>query len=132
MSYGEEKRLYDVVVFGSTGYTGKFVAEELYRIQCEVRRSLRWAAAGRNAEKVRSCLQGKRNCARGRCSSLPLSLSPIASGIEDVEVVVADVGDDASLEEMCEKASVIINCVGPVSTKAIPYLIHNGKIMLLL
>ena len=53
------KRLYDVVLFGSTGFTGKFVAEELYRVQCEVRRALRWAAAGRNEDKVLSCLEGE-------------------------------------------------------------------------
>lgn len=60
MSEAEEEpeRPYDIVVFGSTGYTGKFVAEEVYRIQCEARRSLRWAAAGRNEEKVRTCLEG--------------------------------------------------------------------------
>lgn len=60
MSEAEEEpeRPYDIVVFGSTGYTGKFVAEELYRIQCEARRSLRWAAAGRNGEKVRTYLEG--------------------------------------------------------------------------
>ena len=54
-----QERLYDVVVFGSTGFTGKFVAEELYRVQCEVQRALRWAAAGRNEDKVLSCLQGE-------------------------------------------------------------------------
>ena len=59
MSEDEQERQYHIVVFGSTGYTGKFVAEELYRVQCEVRRSLRWAAAGRN-EKVRASLEGKR------------------------------------------------------------------------
>ena len=57
-----DERLYDIVLFGSTGYTGKFVAEELYRIQCEVRRSLRWAAAGRSEKKVRDCLAGKKLC----------------------------------------------------------------------
>lgn len=56
---GEEEREYDVVLFGSTGFTGKFVAEELYRVQCEVRRSLRWAAAGRNEDKVLSYLDGE-------------------------------------------------------------------------
>ena len=65
MSEKEQEKLYDIVVFGSTGYTGKFVAEELYRIQCEVRRSLRWAAAGRSEEKVRACLEGERAPSRG-------------------------------------------------------------------
>lgn len=52
------EREYEIVVFGSTGFTGKFVAEEVYRIQCEGRRSLRWAAAGRNEAKVRASLEG--------------------------------------------------------------------------
>ena len=59
MSEDEEERPYEVVVFGSTGYTGKFVAEEVHRVQCEERRSLRWAVAGRNQEKVRACLEGE-------------------------------------------------------------------------
>ena len=55
----ENARPYDIVVFGSTGYTGKFVAEETYRMQSQVHRSLRWTAAGRSEEKVHACLEGK-------------------------------------------------------------------------
>ena len=51
-------RQYDIVVFGATGYTGKFVNEELQRIQSEGRRVLSWAAAGRNQRKVEACLAG--------------------------------------------------------------------------
>ena len=39
----------------------------------------------------------------------------VVSGIEGIDVVAADVSDDASLEAMCSKASVLISCVGPVS-----------------
>ena len=38
-----------------------------------------------------------------------------ASGIEDIDVLVADVADQGSLETMCARCTVIINCVGPVS-----------------
>ena len=55
---GQGERRYDLIVFGSTGYTGKFVAEEVYRLQNEGGRSLKWAAAGRNEEKVKTCLEG--------------------------------------------------------------------------
>ena len=44
-------------------------------------------------------------------------LSPsliVASGIEGIDVIAADVTDDASLEEMCSKTAVLISCVGPV------------------
>ena len=51
-------RQYDVVVFGSTGYTGQFVGEELYRIQGESKQSLKWAAAGRSRSKLEACLKG--------------------------------------------------------------------------
>ena len=70
MSEEAEERLYDVVLFGSTGFTGKFVAEELYRVQCEVRRSLRWAAAGRSEDKVQSYLEGE----RGESCTSPVSV----------------------------------------------------------
>ena len=37
-----------------------------------------------------------------------------ASGIEGIDVLVADVGDQDSLERMCSAATVVIDCVGPV------------------
>ena len=43
-----------------------------------------------------------------------------ASGIEDVDILVADVNDQASLEAMCATATVIIDCVGPVSAVTRP------------
>ena len=60
-----DQRDYDIVVFGSTGYTGQFVAEELKRLQGEGRRSFKWAAAGRKENKVRECL-------RGKCRAIPI------------------------------------------------------------
>ena len=53
-------REYDLVVFGATGFAGRFVAEEVYRLQCEGRGSLKWAVAGRNESKVKACLEGER------------------------------------------------------------------------
>lgn len=37
------------------------------------------------------------------------------SNIEGIDTIVADINDQASLENMCAKATVVINCVGPVS-----------------
>ena len=51
-------RQYDIIVFGSTGYTGQFVDEELYRIQGEGKKSLKWAAAGRSQSKLDASLKG--------------------------------------------------------------------------
>ena len=63
-SAGEEtqsSRQYDVVVFGSTGYTGQFVNEELYRFQGyggSSSATLKWAAAGRSQAKLEAVLKG--------------------------------------------------------------------------
>lgn len=51
-------RLYDIIVFGSTGFTGQYVNEELCRIQGEGKRSLKWAAAGRSQNKLEASLKG--------------------------------------------------------------------------
>ena len=53
-----KSRDYDVILFGASGFTGQFVAEELYRLQGDGRSSLKWAAAGRKEAKVRATLQG--------------------------------------------------------------------------
>ena len=122
MAAGDEKRDYDVIVFGASGFTGQFVTEELCRQQSDGGNSLKWAAAGRNEAKVRDTLQ----CTHVHpvvhivLFMIPLSLSLLlilhaASGIEGVDVIAADVADQDSLENMCAKATVVINCVGPVS-----------------
>ena len=58
MATPKEERKYDYIVFGATGYTGKYVAEELNRIQSEGK-PFKWAAAGRSERKVRDALQGE-------------------------------------------------------------------------
>ena len=45
------------IVFGSTGCTGQFVDEELYRIRGEGKKSLKWAAAGRSQSKLDASLR---------------------------------------------------------------------------
>lgn len=47
-------REYDLIVFGATGFTGQYVAEEVSRIAGEEHVS--WAVAGRNAEKLETIL----------------------------------------------------------------------------
>ncbi len=54
-----DNREYDIVVFGSTGYTGQLVNEELYRLQTESGRALKWAAAGRSQSKLDACLKSE-------------------------------------------------------------------------
>ena len=58
-SRNRSSRKYDLVVFGATGYTGKFVVEEIYRIKSSGKENVKWAVAGRNEGKLRAALVGK-------------------------------------------------------------------------
>ena len=82
------EREYDIVVFGATGFTGALTAEYL----AGVTGAGRWAIAGRSREKLQAV--------RERLS-------------RDVPVIVADVGDPASLRALAESTRVVITTVGP-------------------
>lgn len=89
---------YDIVVFGATGYTGTYVVEEIART-VEEEKGLKWAIAGRSSSKLKGVLStASRNTGKS---------------LDNIPVIVADISDDASLNNMCQKAKVILNCVGP-------------------
>ncbi len=46
---------YDLIVFGATGFTGKYVAEEVARIA--YKENVTWAIGGRNVDKMKTILQ---------------------------------------------------------------------------
>ncbi len=88
-----DKREFDVIVFGSTGYTGRLVAEHLYR-NYGVGGPTAWAMAGRSEAK----------------------LAAVASEIripKALPFVVADADDATSLEAMAARARVVISTAGP-------------------
>lgn len=89
---------YDLVVFGATGYTGQFVAEEVARI-ADKNPDLKFAYAGRSKEKLEKTLMMAR-------ANTKLELA-------DVPLITADVSDEESLLSMANQAKVVINCVGP-------------------
>jgi short subunit dehydrogenase-like uncharacterized protein len=74
-----------VAVFGATGYTGRLIAHDLQR------NGLPLLLAGRDAAK----------------------LGALAEQLGGAETLVANVGDQASLDAMAARARVLINCVGP-------------------
>jgi short subunit dehydrogenase-like uncharacterized protein len=89
------ERLYDVVVYGATGFTGGLVAEYLAR---HVGDRVRWAIAGRNPERL------------AEVKEYLVALDPACA---DVGVVEADSRDWASLVIMASKARVVLTTVGP-------------------
>lgn len=84
-------RDYEIVVFGSTGYTGRLVAEYLHN---EYGDDLNWAMAGRSMDKLKAVRSEM---------GLP----------DSVDLIVADSSDPESLKAMADSADAIITTVGP-------------------
>ncbi|XP_056423140.1 saccharopine dehydrogenase-like oxidoreductase [Hyla sarda] len=96
-------RPYHIVIFGASGFTGQFVVEEVSRVADgeEYRgQELRWAVAGRSKKKLEEVLswaaerQGKPQ-------------------LKSIDILVCDINDAPSLADMCKKATVVLDCVGP-------------------
>jgi short subunit dehydrogenase-like uncharacterized protein len=82
-------REFDIIVYGSTGYTGRLVAEYL-----KDKAGLKWAMAGRSQSKLEE-------------------VRDLIGAAADTPLVVADASDPASLDVMCKRAKVILTTVGP-------------------
>ena len=98
-----EKREFDIIVWGATGFTGQLVVEYLtqtYGVDGE----LKWAIAGRNAEKLEAL----------RRTTLPDALH------ESLPIVVADSADADSLADMVARTRVICSTVGPYAKFGTP------------
>lgn len=85
------KRTYDLVVFGATSFVGEILCRHLVA-RHGTKGPLRWAIAGRSAEKLES----------------------IASSTgADVDRIVADAADPSALAELTESTAVVVSTVGP-------------------
>ncbi|XP_018355999.1 PREDICTED: saccharopine dehydrogenase-like oxidoreductase isoform X1 [Trachymyrmex septentrionalis] len=83
----------DIVIFGATGYTGKYVVKNASQM-CKDRK-MKFGIAGRRKE------------------ALDAVVKEFASNIEDVPIILADIKDEESLKKMTERAKILINCCGP-------------------
>ena len=92
----ENGRDLDVVVFGATGVTGRRVCAYLADTDA------RWAAAGRNAEKVHRTLAEE--------------------GVTAPETITANADDPASLREMASRTAVVLHLAGPYTLHGRPVI----------
>jgi len=88
-------RDFDVIVWGATGFTGRLVAEYL-ALTYGVGRQLRWAIAGRSADKLASIASMARE-----------------SQAEELPQLLADINDPDSIDQLVQKTRVICTTVGP-------------------
>lgn len=89
--------MYDVVLYGATGFTGGFAAQYL----AEHPQKPRIAFAGRNMAKVRKVRDSLVNVSKER--------------IESIDLIEASADDKESLRRMASSAKAVINAVGPYS-----------------
>jgi short subunit dehydrogenase-like uncharacterized protein len=94
MPLKKHDREYDVVVFGATGYTGKFTAQH---IATSLPTDLKWAVAGRSREKLEQVV---RQCREWNPDRRPPS----------TEVCTLE---DDDLTNLARKTFILITTVGP-------------------
>ncbi|BHF72525.1 hypothetical protein SprV_0401559200 [Sparganum proliferum] len=92
-------KLYDVVIFGATGYTGTVVVEQLAQY-CATVSNLTWAVAGRSDTKLEKLLANV-------ADSLGLDF------VRRIPRVLASIENPESLLKMAKEARIVLNCVGP-------------------
>lgn len=87
---------YDIVLYGATGFTGRQTATYMEEHAPD---GLRWAIAGRSAEKLRAIADGLKRHAG---------------------IVVADSADAATVDAMVADARVVLSTAGPFSKHGEP------------
>lgn len=85
----------DLVIFGASGFTGKYTVFEA----AQILRDVKWGIAGRSKAKLQQVLKemGKKS----------------GKNLEDIPIIVADVEDPESLVDMAKQCKIIVNCCGP-------------------
>lgn len=82
---------FDIVVYGATSFVGQIMTR--YMREQFGDGAIRWAIAGRSKDKLRK-----------------LSAD---TGLDGVEMLVADASDEAALQAMCARTKVVVSTVGP-------------------
>ena len=95
---GDCNPIYDLVVFGATGFVGRILCGYLID-QVGVNASVKWAVAGRSKQKLEALVAELGNQANQRTDELPY--------------IMADATDEESLRELCAQTRVVISTVGP-------------------
>ena len=95
--------IYDLVLLGATGYTGKYTVEH---ISTHLPTDLKWAVAGRSAAKLTALVDETR----------PLNPDRLLPSIEVTTLSSED------LDSLARKTRLLINTVGPYCLYSSPVL----------
>ncbi|KAJ3325839.1 hypothetical protein HDV06_002224 [Boothiomyces sp. JEL0866] len=100
-----EKRTYDIIVWGATGFTGRLVAEYL---TVHAPAQVKFAIAGRSKSKL------------AEIANMIKPLDKVERFAAGVPTLVADSADQKSLDALVAQAKVIITTVGPYAKYGLP------------
>ena len=104
------KRQFDIVVWGASGFTGRLVLEYLLK-RYPLGGDVRWAIAGRNEQKLKQVL------------------SEVNADISAPALLVADSHDPESLQQLARDTKVILTTVGPYAkygSELVAACVSNG------
>jgi short subunit dehydrogenase-like uncharacterized protein len=95
---------YDIIVFGSTGFTGRLVAQYLQKTySINKNNEIKWAMAGRSQEKLESVRD-------------EMHIS------KDIDLIIADSNNEQSMQSLVKRTKVVLTTVGP-------YQIYGEKLL---
>lgn len=119
MAFHKHGRQYDLIVFGATGYTGKYTAQH---ITTNLPTDLKWAIAGRSHDKLEKLaaeikpLNPDRRQPGQYLSSLvagsAVLLLPLQWLTASTEIEICELNDE-QLVALAKKTFVLITTVGP-------------------
>lgn len=92
-------RKFNIVIFGATGFTGKYLVEELVNVRKRENLNFTWAVSARSEKKLDEILK-------------EMSLST-GENLNDTPKIIADVSKPESIREMVRNCDIVLNCVGP-------------------
>lgn len=90
----------DIILFGVSGFTGKHALKYVHKFTTARGRHLTWGVAGRSESKIRPLLTD-------------LSKETGDESVAKVPIIIADLSDAQSIQNMASRARLIINCCGP-------------------
>ena len=96
-----QSREFDLIVYGASGFTGRHVvhhiSKDLQKSSSNLSSNFKWALAGRSDKKLQAIMTELRN-----------AKLPVPQGI-----VLANKDDQNSLNSMCSRTRLVMNCTGP-------------------
>ena len=121
-SKAQLKRPYTLVLYGATSFVGQITARYLaHFLSDQEHRDVRWAIAGRNAEKLEKLhfqLTQEQDAEKANDTSAA-----------NVDIIIANSDNAASLDKMTTQTRVIISTVGPYLKYGEPLIkscVENG------